>query len=90
LRKELELDLVVHTCIPSTQTLRLRPKDHEFKASLGYIIRSCLRIKYLNLKMGKRWNAALESWWDTGPLPVLTSVPVSMSSLTKSYSRCRM
>lgn len=39
--------MVVHTCYPSTQ--RLRHECYEFKASLGYVARSCLKKKYFFL-----------------------------------------
>jgi hypothetical protein len=35
--------VVLYTCNPSTK--RLRQEDHKFKASLGYMVKPCLKQK---------------------------------------------
>jgi hypothetical protein len=60
-KRSSKLGMVVHTCNPSTQ----EAEDGKFKATLGYIVRSCFRktttkiIKRNNRKTRKEKDALL-------------------------------
>jgi hypothetical protein len=41
--------IVAHLCIPSLR--RVKQENHELKASLGYIVRPCLKKKKIRLEM---------------------------------------
>jgi hypothetical protein len=52
-----EPDMVTHACYPNIG--RLKQKDCEFEASLGYISRPCLKTQNKQQKPGVWWISIL-------------------------------
>jgi hypothetical protein len=61
LKKQTKLGMVAHACNPSTR--RLRHKDWELVASLGYIVRPCQREREREKKRERESYALLLFSW---------------------------